>query len=140
MNQLHEDILFSKKRLDKISSFAFENFMQTIKKYVRSSSNPIIQWAEWQSEFGSIGVNEGPAVSLKFKDSLYWKYVLLKLEVVATCYACKRTKDIYFEDLFKKPVNSNVFSTVYIRILQEQVFDYIEIDGSNLATKVCALP
>ena len=43
LSQLHEDILFNKKRLDKISSFAFENFMQTIKKYVRSSSNPIIQ-------------------------------------------------------------------------------------------------
>ena len=32
--------------------------MQTLKKYVRSSSNTIVQVAKQQSEFNSIGVNE----------------------------------------------------------------------------------
>ena len=74
--RLHEDVLFYNSPLDKISSFPFENFMQTLKKYVRSSSNPIVQVATRQRELNSIGINEGPkvvkyAISLNFKDSFY---------------------------------------------------------------------
>ena len=50
--------------------------MQTLKKYVRSSSNPIFQVATRQRELNSTGINEGPkvvkyAISLNFKDSFY---------------------------------------------------------------------
>ena len=119
--------------------------MQTLKKYVRSSSNPIVQVATRQRELNSIGINEGPkvvkyAISLNFKDSFYidskGKYVLLKSKIGTTRYVCKIIKDIYLEDFFKKPVNSNVFSIVYVRIFQEKIFDCAEIDGSNLATKL----
>ena len=122
---LHEDVLFYNSPLDKISSFPFENFMQTLKKHVRSSSNPIVQVAKRQSELNSIGINEGPkvvkyAVSLNFKDSFYidsnGKYVLLKSKIGATRYACKIIKDVYLEDFFKKPVNSSVFPIVCVRI------------------------
>lgn len=73
---LHEDVLFYNSPLDKISSFPFENFMQTLKKYVRSSSNPIVHAAKRQSELNSIGINEGLkvvkyAISLNFRDRFY---------------------------------------------------------------------
>ena len=61
----------------------------------------------------------------------------MKSKIGTTRYACKIIKDIYL-DFFKKPVNSNVFSIVYVRIFQEKIFDCAEIDGSNLATKLCA--
>ena len=94
-------------------------------------------------------MKEGPkvvkyAISLNFKDSFYidskGKYILLKSKIGTTRYACKIIKDTYLEDFFMKPVNSNVFSIVYVRIFQEKISDCAEIDGSNLATKVCALP
>ena len=108
---LHEDVLFYNSPLDKISSIPFENFMQTLKKYVRSSSNPIVQVAKRQSELNSIGINEGPkivkyAISLNFKDSFYidskGKYVLLKSKIGTTRYVCKIIKDIYLEDFFQE--------------------------------------
>ena len=129
--------------------------MQTLKKYVGSSSNPNVQVDKRKSELNSIGINEEPkvvkyAISLNFKDSFYIdsqrKYVLLKSKIGTTRYACKIIKDIYLEEFiyldiyFKKPVNSNVFLIVHVRIFQEKIFDCAEIDGSNLATKVYALP
>lgn len=55
---LHEDSLIYNSPLDKMSSFPFENFIQTLKKYVRRFSNPIVQVAKRQSELNSIGINE----------------------------------------------------------------------------------
>ena len=72
---------------------------------------------------------------MEFRDSK-GKYFLLKSKVGATRHVCKIIKDTYLQTFFKKPVNSNVFSIIYVRIFQEKVFDYVEIDGNNLATKV----
>ena len=43
----------------------------------------------------------------------------MKSKIGTTRYACKIIKDIYL-DFFKKPVNSNVFSIVYVRVFQEK--------------------
>ena len=76
-------------------------------------------------KFNSIGINEGSkdvkhAFSKTFRDRFYsnskGKYFLLKSKVGATWHICKIINDNYLENVFKKPLNSNVFSIIYVKI------------------------
>ena len=59
--------------------------MQTLKKYVRSSSNLIVQVAKRQSELNSIGINEKPKV-VKYAISLNLKIVFTLIQKESMFY------------------------------------------------------
>jgi hypothetical protein len=48
---LADDVQKFKCTLDKVSAFPFENYMQTLKRYVRSANNPLVQVANRLHEF-----------------------------------------------------------------------------------------
>ena len=58
---LHEDVSFFQCSLNEISCFQFENFLQKLKKLVRSGGNPLVQVAK---RLGEITVNN-PKCSVK---------------------------------------------------------------------------
>jgi len=78
---IFDDAVFFKCSLDQISSFPFENYLQTVKRLLRSPSNPIVQVVKRIQEFEaakcpltSTAAKQPMKLTTKVRDSL----VLLK--------------------------------------------------------------
>lgn len=66
------DVVHEFGSLDACSSFPYENYMQQLKKLVRSGNNPISQIAKRLSEFpGSVGQAYEVPISLKVPDNAF---------------------------------------------------------------------
>ena len=80
---LHEDVLYHNCSLHDLSSFPFENFLQIVKKFVKSENKPLIQLAKRLSELKSSNVCYGTKISDKIvpNDRNGW-FILKSLEIV----------------------------------------------------------
>ena len=73
---LHEDVKYFKSPLDAVSAFPFENHLQVLKKFVRTSHNPIVQIAKRVAELENAGSSLNhkiikTKISAGFKDSWF---------------------------------------------------------------------
>ena len=59
-NLIHicDDVRYYNVSLDKISAFPFENFLQTLKRYVRGKQNPLVQICKRLGELEGLVVKE----------------------------------------------------------------------------------
>ena len=90
--------------LDACSSFPFENYMQTLKRLVRSGKNPIAQIAKRMSEYSGEVVHVGePAISLKAPDNAFMLSDSSCGEVIDRAGStCDNDKELFLCRIYKK--------------------------------------
>ncbi|XP_047142039.2 uncharacterized protein LOC124816529 isoform X1 [Hydra vulgaris] len=126
-NLLHlaDDVRFFNLSLDEISAFSFENFFQTLKKYVRTPKNPLVQVAKRIEESENIEHIRKGNIKLKQRE---WRLstlprdsiVLLKnntyaqiIEVRTNGYFCCLFDCSYLQPFFIEPCSSALVGIYY---------------------------
>ena len=148
LNHLHEDASYFSCSLNDISCFPFENYLQQIKKHVRSGRNPVEQVTWRLSEIEHSEVNKSkmhPKVfaSVKERDRCF----LLKDETFAFVrqknadgtLACQILHQRYTSPLFYQPCSSGLVNIVCIGNRQVRMKNGLLCE-KDLFRKVAYLP
>ena len=145
---LGDDVKFFEASLDDISAFPFENFLQTLKRLVRSPSNPIAQVAKRIHEFESVGMpltGTSPAqkqskLAANNRDCV----VLLKsgkfAEIVDNkddVLTCAVYRKACLRPFFTEPCSSDIFNIVFVETSgSTYITDVMEIDIERKAMRL----
>ena len=146
---LGDDVKFFEASLDDISAFPFENFLQTLKRLVRSPSNPIAQVAKRIHEFESVGMpltGTSPAqkqskLAANNRDCV----VLLKsgkfAEIVDNkddVLTCAVYRKACLRPFFTEPCSSDIFNIVFVERLSGSTYitDVMETDIERKAMRL----
>jgi len=121
---IHEDVQYFQTSLHTVSAFQFENYLQTIKRYVRSKHNPVVQIVKRLAEKeGSDCIKSTRTVKIKegIKDSCFltkngvvFVKNTLRQKNFSCDYYCKTILQDFFNTFIKSSeldiyvINSNV--------------------------------
>ena len=116
---LHEDVSFHQCSLNEISCFPFENYLQRIKRSVRSGHSPLVQICKRQSEmfqYKLASKKRFTKISTTDKDGWFFngKDVMFVREKRGDQYACDVFKQNQLHDVFTMPSSSKVFN-IFLR-------------------------
>ena len=109
--------------LNEVSAFPFENYLQMIKKLVRSSCNPIAQVTKRMSEAEKAGTS--PVLTSHFryissrrKDSCFIlrteQFIIIREKREDGYCVCDVLRSHHLESFFKEPCDSKLLNIVYI--------------------------
>jgi hypothetical protein len=121
---LADDVRKFNLSLDKISAFKFENFLQQVKKCVRSPSNPLIQVGKRLQEYETFGrhlpaISDGGGLKLsaggrdsivQLKNGKFAEIVSVKEEV----FQCHVFRSQCLQPFFLEPCPSDVFDIYFL--------------------------
>ena len=124
-NLLHlpDDCLNFNSSLNTISCFPYENFLQHVKKAVKSSSNPIAQivkrQTEWENSFGFLSKKLlSTKISSVRKDSCFLlqnKNIAFVKEILSgDSFLCDVVKVRHLEDVYNTPIRSSYLNIVLL--------------------------
>lgn len=120
---LADDSRFFNLDLDKISCFPFENYLQSLKKYVRNSTNPLSSIIKRVSELEQAGLHvDHKTIYTKVSSIKRDSWFLLKNERVVCVKEVLSTKSfvctIYYKnhvtDFFDKPCRSSLVGIFFL--------------------------
>ena len=145
---LHEDIRNFQCSLNELSCFKFENFLQKLKKLVRSGQNPLVQVAKRLSEVNSsnpksVHKKRFTVISTKLKDSCFLlesgNYAFVKEvrddgRVVCNVLSQRETNNFY-----RIPAESKLFGISYVNDLTLATKRCL-LETDELLSKVTCLP
>ena len=116
-----DDVEYFKKSLQAISAFAFENYLQELKRFVRSRHNPVAQIMKHLGELEGLS-REQKSLELKANDNIRDSCFLVENGVVIiqsklhnrdfVCHFCHK---IHFEDFFDAFIPSKQFDIFYVK-------------------------
>lgn len=118
---LHEDVSHFHCSLNDISSFPFENYLQQIKKHVRSGRSPLEQVTRRlaeieQSQLNTIRKHPKAIVSVKEKDSCFLlkdkRFAFVRQKNADGTLACEILDQRHTSLLFDKPCRSDLLNIV----------------------------
>jgi len=120
---LCDDVVSQNCSLNEISAFPFENYLQSIKKMVRNSRNPVVQVSNRLTELMSTNLISKIKkiefkLSTKPKDSCFFngsKIMFVKQIKANGDYLCDGIKLRRLENLFLKPVPSKTFNIAFLK-------------------------
>ena len=149
LKHVPEDVKNMDCSLNEISAFPFENYMQTLKKHVRNSQNPVVQVAKRQAE--KEGANYLKAIrrksytlSIRFKDSCFQlmdkKFCLVKEKCGNDKFVCEIINPTLLDNLFEKPLASKTFDIAVIKNIDRIEKVRRTVHKSQLLRKVVILP
>ena len=144
LTHLVDDVVVHNTSLNELSAFPFENFMQTLKKMVRSAHNPLAQITKRLSETSEVHPKKKMSylkVSAKPRDKCFLvdnrTYVFIKSSTEEG-YICDTVGISKLSSFFHAPLDSKLlqicFMSNHIRY-QEKI-----IKKSQLTKKVVCLP
>ena len=147
ITHVHDDVKNFGCSLNKLSSFPFENYMQTLKKYIKNSKSPIVQVAKHLSELENLHFMKNTKtlvnkVSTRFRDSLFL------LEDSTFCFIeeidgenciCDTFKNDQLVSLYKSPIDSKELN-VGIIDMKKIRFCQKMLCKSKLIRKAVVLP
>lgn len=146
---LYEDVEFFGCSLNEISAFPFENYLQTLKRYVRNSRNPVAQVAKRLAEIESIPTTELQArstfnvISTRRKDSCFLlsnnDTAVVKAKRDDGKFECNVLKQSRMHSFFTKPCESKIFNIAYTTSLEYRAKRMI-LCRKDLVRKVVCLP
>ena len=119
---LHEDVSHFKCSLNDISCFPFENYLQTIKKHVRSGRSPLEQVTRRLAEIEHSKLNTGQIhpkaiVSVKEKDCCFLlkddRFAFVRQKNVDGTLACEILDQRHTSTLFEQPCSSKLLNIVW---------------------------
>ena len=134
--------------LNEISCFPFENYMQTLKRHVRNSNNPVAQVVKRQTEIDRTWhvkrSCKSCTVSVRFGDSCFLlkdkNLCLIKEKSDNDKYVCEIIKPTLVNSFFEKPLDSKELDVMFIKNI-DQIRKVIRtISISELHKKVVILP
>ena len=145
---LHEDVRNFQCSLNELSCFKFENFLQKLKKLVRSGQNPLVQVAKRLSEVNSsnpksVHKKRFTVISTKLKDSCFLlesgNYAFVKEvrddgRVVCNVLSQRETNNFY-----RIPAESKLFGISYVNDLTLATKRCL-LETDELLSKVTCLP
>ena len=143
---LHQDVEYFGETLDAYSCFPFENHLQVLKRYVKSSRNSISQIVKKISTMdifktGSSCKHSICTVSASLKDSWFihesGHYVKV-IDIGEEGVSCKMYKKHLAENFYEKPCKSKFLGIVYFR--RNASFANIFSVKDKLHTKVIYIP
>lgn len=124
---LHEDVEYFQCSLNDICAFPFENYLQTVKRYVRNSRNPIAQVAKRLAETESSRRSQLKetksynTISTRRKDSFFllknYDYAVIKSKCEDGRYDCNVLKHSRMQNFFSNPCESKLFNIGYTQSL-----------------------
>lgn len=146
---LHGDVSRFGCSLNDISCFPYENYLQRIKKFVRTGQNPLAQVSKRMTEIETAqSVANRPSqaspkmfLSTKRRDSCFliadgsFAFVQERREDGIVCDVIKQSRTT---DFFNTPCQSKLLDIAYIN--NSQVFKRKQVDKKNLIRKVACLP
>ena len=136
--------------LNEISCFPFENYIQQLKKHVRSGQNPIVQVAKRIGETSSSGATIGRKSKFtrigtcaeRFQDSCFIigdKYAFVREKRDGGRVLCDVLCESQVESFFCSPADSKLFNIVYARSIEHRTKRRL-MDQSELSCKAVCLP
>jgi len=123
---LGDDVRFFKAPLDEFSAFAFENYLQMLKRLVRFMSNPIVQVVKRVHEYEAVQCSltntDVPVKQLKLGANGRDSVVFLKsgrfaeiIDKTGDHVVCNVYKKSCMQPLFLEPCSSHLLDIVYIK-------------------------
>ena len=144
---LADDVLHFNSSLDDLSAFKFENFMQTVKKSVRASTNPVAQvvkrMAESNGNFNSRSKENFLKIKEFGKDSCFLTdggEICFIENIYDSTVACRILSKGIAEDFFTSPVHSRELNIIYIRNFGSCVPKRKTLEKHCLVHKMVKLP
>lgn len=145
---LHEDVSHFNCSLNDISCFPFENYLQQLKKHVRSGRSPLEQVTRRLSEIehSKLYTSKTPAkafVSVKEKDSCFLlrdeSFAFVRQKNVDGTLACEILDQCHTSPLFRQPCSSKLLNIVYTGNGQGRMKNGL-LRETDLFRKVACLP
>ena len=136
--------------LNEISCFPFENYMQHIKKHVRSGQNPIVQVAKRIGEISSSAAKVATkcnftrvgTVAERLKDSCFLlgdKFAFVKEKRDDGRLECDVLPECQVESFYSGPADSKLFKIVYARSIEHRAKRCL-VEKCELVRKAVCLP
>ena len=122
---LADDVRYFDMCSDDLSAFRYENYLQTLKRLIRSASNPIVQVAKRLEEYESVNARpytlpdktEHLKISSRSRDSTPYlkngKYADV-VEVRTDNLMCREYKRCSLQPFYSEPCSSEVFDIFYV--------------------------
>ncbi|KAL7395525.1 hypothetical protein ABVT39_018579 [Epinephelus coioides] len=146
---IHEDVSHFGCSLNDISCFPYENYLQQIKRFVKTGQNPLAQVSKRIVEIETAQriANTQPQssskmfLSTKRRDSCFlmadgsFAFVQERREDGIVCDVIKQSRTT---DFFNTPCQSKLLDIVYVK--NGQVFKRKAVNEKNLIRKVACLP
>jgi len=147
---LGDDARFFRAPLDEFSSFPFENYLQTLKRLIHSTSNPIVQVVkrlhEYEAVQCSLTKTDVPVKQLKLGVNGRDSVVFLKngrfaeiVDKTGDHMVCNVYKKSYMQPLYLEPCSSDLLDIVYIKH-RVGILSTAEISYSDIERKAVKLP
>ena len=116
-----DDVEYFKKSLQAISTFAFENYLQELIRFVRSRHNPVAQIMKCLGELDGLS-REQKSLELKTTDNIRDSCFLVENSVVVIQsklhnrdFVCDFYHKILLEDFFDTFISSKQFDIFYVK-------------------------
>lgn len=122
---LHEDVSHFNRSLNELSCFPFENYLQQIKKHVRSRKSPLEQVTRRLAEIEQVQERKMPSNtqpkvfnSVKEKDSCFLlrdeSFAFIREKNADGTFVCEIVNQRHTSTLFKQPCSSKLLNIVYM--------------------------
>ena len=147
LSHLGDDVLNFGADLNQISAFKFENFMQKMKKCVRSSKNPVAQVVKRTEEVKSCNKLKTNDKTMKIKttgkDSIFMNEqgdICIVENINGTSVTCSVISKRYLESFYLSPIDSKLLGIVYIRDFKNIQLKTKILRKKDLQHKIITLP
>lgn len=146
---LPSDVEFFETSLNDLSGFQFENHLQTIKRFVRNSKNPIAQVAKRLAELDNVTSSKCnnktfSRISTRTKDRCFMlhneDFAFVQEKRADGKLDCDILKQRKVENFFGHSFNSRLLNIGYVRNLTHRTRRSITIDAKDITHKVICLP
>ena len=143
---LVDDVIYFKSSLNEISAFKFENYMQTIKKSVKNSCNPVSQIIKRMRERENVmtfSKNQSPKISNSGKDSCFFTSngdIAFIKSIANQTVTCDVINKRSAEPLYDVPIKSLLVDIIYIRNFSSATFKTRTFQMKELSRKCVQLP
>uniref|UniRef100_W5MYB2 Transposase domain-containing protein n=1 Tax=Lepisosteus oculatus TaxID=7918 RepID=W5MYB2_LEPOC len=145
LRHLHQDVVQFNCSLNYVSAFPFENFLQSLKKLVRNSHNPIAQVVKRMKEKERVQSNCEASGSRMYilsrqKDCCFLldneDFAFVKEKRADRSLLCDVVRQTQTCNFFTEPCESQLFNTVYVNSLEIflQPFKISQFERSSKVT------
>ena len=145
---LHEDVEHFRCSLNEISAFPFENYLQTLKKYVRNSSKPLVQVVKRLTEAEESNMHKknkkiATHIGYNIKDGCFVLHdssvAFVKQSIDEDTFSSDVISAAHIKSLFTNPCDSKLLNIGFITSRYSHVREKL-LPRSQLVHKAACLP
>jgi hypothetical protein len=144
-----DDVEHFECSLNEVSAFPFENYLQTLKKRVKNSHNPVVQVAKRIQEierstfFNKLKTSDVNCISNRLKDACFLldneEYAIVQDTKPQRMFTCDIIKQRHTTSFYTAPCDSKIMDVVYIPNMKDRISRRI-LHRRQLTRKAACLP